>query len=447
MTISMGEKIKKLRKEMNLTQTDLAGKEMTKSMLSQIENNISLPSMRNLQYISAQLNKSLSYFLEEQPEKEPLEVHLPMDEINILVKDIDKLIGGEDEDIKKAKEQLELLLNKYEFNKKDKLYADLISKLGNCLLDLHIFEDGENSLNEAVNIYLDNYLYLDGAKNYISLILIPWNNHDYEACMRILEKVEEIYNKSITRDMFFEIKLFRTKATISFALENEEESFYYIEKAINLSNNTNIHYESDELYRMKAVLNLILDENTEFESNITKAQQFAEFTENKKSLSLILLTKLIYENRQAHHQRALEYLEEFKNQPFREIAFYYNAEKAVALYNLGDYMGAFENMKQVDFQSNESRLGHKYYYLNLWNYKIHEGLILNKLKQPVKAIEAITMGINKLKVFSNSMQLTFAYKSLSEVYSAIGNFENAFKSLKKSDEVQEYLRIHRKKLF
>ena len=66
--ITVGEKIKTLRKELNMTQSELAGEEMTKSMLSQIENNVSNPSMKTLQYIAKVLNKPISYFLEDKLE-------------------------------------------------------------------------------------------------------------------------------------------------------------------------------------------------------------------------------------------------------------------------------------------------------------------------------------------------------------------------------------------
>ncbi len=65
MAQSLGEKIKALRKELNMTQTDLAGSEMTKSMLSQIENNLATPSMKNLQYLASKLGKSMAYFLDD----------------------------------------------------------------------------------------------------------------------------------------------------------------------------------------------------------------------------------------------------------------------------------------------------------------------------------------------------------------------------------------------
>ena len=62
---TLGEKIKTLRKEKKLTQTDLAGSELTKSMLSQIENGKATPSMKTLQYIADKLECETSFLLEE----------------------------------------------------------------------------------------------------------------------------------------------------------------------------------------------------------------------------------------------------------------------------------------------------------------------------------------------------------------------------------------------
>lgn len=62
---TLGEKIKTLRKEKKLTQTDLAGSELTKSMLSQIENGKATPSMKTLQYIADKLECETSFLLED----------------------------------------------------------------------------------------------------------------------------------------------------------------------------------------------------------------------------------------------------------------------------------------------------------------------------------------------------------------------------------------------
>jgi len=80
--MTTGEKIKALRKELKLTQSQLAGEEMTKSMLSQIENNNAMPSMKNLRYLANQLGKPISYFLDE----DTLNEDIPIDEIKEKMK-------------------------------------------------------------------------------------------------------------------------------------------------------------------------------------------------------------------------------------------------------------------------------------------------------------------------------------------------------------------------
>ena len=55
------KKLKHCEKK-KLTQTELAGSEMTKSMLSQIENGKATPSMKTLQYIAEKLECETSFY-------------------------------------------------------------------------------------------------------------------------------------------------------------------------------------------------------------------------------------------------------------------------------------------------------------------------------------------------------------------------------------------------
>src|SRR5690554_3341018 len=48
-----------------MTQAELAGDEMTKSFISQVEANLTRPSLRNLQLLARRLNRPVSYFLDE----------------------------------------------------------------------------------------------------------------------------------------------------------------------------------------------------------------------------------------------------------------------------------------------------------------------------------------------------------------------------------------------
>lgn len=63
--MDLGQRIKQARLEAGLSQRQLCGEEITRNMLSQIENGTARPSMSTLQYLAAQLGKPVSFFLDE----------------------------------------------------------------------------------------------------------------------------------------------------------------------------------------------------------------------------------------------------------------------------------------------------------------------------------------------------------------------------------------------
>ena len=63
--MSIGKKIKTLRNAKMMTQSELAGGEITRNMLSRIENEAAQPSLDTIRYLAARLNVSPSYLLAE----------------------------------------------------------------------------------------------------------------------------------------------------------------------------------------------------------------------------------------------------------------------------------------------------------------------------------------------------------------------------------------------
>lgn len=63
--MELGEKLKRARQEAGLSQRQLCGDQVTRNMLSQIENGSARPSMDTLGYFAARLGKPLSWFLDE----------------------------------------------------------------------------------------------------------------------------------------------------------------------------------------------------------------------------------------------------------------------------------------------------------------------------------------------------------------------------------------------
>ncbi len=69
--MELGQRLRQARLEKGLSQRQLCGQEITRNMLSQIENGSARPSMDTLCYLAARLEKPVGYFLEEQAVTSP----------------------------------------------------------------------------------------------------------------------------------------------------------------------------------------------------------------------------------------------------------------------------------------------------------------------------------------------------------------------------------------
>lgn len=93
--LSLGEKIKKRRRELNLTLKDVAGNRVTPGQISLVESSKSNPSMDLLDYLAKTLDISVEYFMEsESTQAEKICQYLSkMAEINIEMGEYDKAKG------------------------------------------------------------------------------------------------------------------------------------------------------------------------------------------------------------------------------------------------------------------------------------------------------------------------------------------------------------------
>lgn len=66
-TPALGDRVRSARRERGMSQAQLAGEELTKGFISQVESGLVRPSVRSLQIIATRLGKSLDYFLGDAP--------------------------------------------------------------------------------------------------------------------------------------------------------------------------------------------------------------------------------------------------------------------------------------------------------------------------------------------------------------------------------------------
>lgn len=430
----LGQKIKKIRKELKMTQTQLAGNEMTKSMLSQIENNLAMPSMKNLQYLAFRLGKPASYFLEED-----IQQGLPMEIIHDELREAAGMLAVNK--FQEARVMLEAIAQKYNFDRGSKLYADFLSSYGECFIELNNLELGREKIKEAVAIYQNKFLYIEAAKTHLILAGIPWKSFDYVTCMDILEEAIKLYGNAINKDYPFEIETLYMRAILYAGLDQLKECLNATTEALEISKRTNIYYRSDELYKNLASMNFFMDNYDHFKEYMEKASQFAIFSENNRVLASLECLLSIYENQMGEPEKAIVHLN--KALGFSEVvsAFIYS-EMVKTNYMMGKYQEALDIMKSLQLPNYTP---FKYDYIMLWRSKTYEALCLNKLKKPKEALGAVKQGIQKMEIIGESKTLAHAYKTLSDIYSDMGDYENAFSTLKRANEIEDIAKT--KKLY
>lgn len=69
--MDLGKRLKQARLDAGLSQRQLCGSEITRNMLSQIENGTARPSMDTLRYLAARLEKPVSFFLDHHALSSP----------------------------------------------------------------------------------------------------------------------------------------------------------------------------------------------------------------------------------------------------------------------------------------------------------------------------------------------------------------------------------------
>ncbi len=71
MQLTLGNKIKQLRKEKRLTQGELAGEGLSRTMLSKLENDLAKPSLKTIEYLASKLSVPVAYFTDEDTHQHP----------------------------------------------------------------------------------------------------------------------------------------------------------------------------------------------------------------------------------------------------------------------------------------------------------------------------------------------------------------------------------------
>ncbi|WP_242282083.1 helix-turn-helix transcriptional regulator [Bacillus cereus group sp. BfR-BA-01346] len=333
---TLGEKIKALRKEKKLTQTELAGSELTKSMLSQIENGKATPSMKTLQYIAEKLGCETSFLLEEDD-----------DEILELIQKMERLIKNKCDEVYETllpivQKELPSTLNTA------RLYKQFITAAA-VMNDYNI----EYYVETAVSIFEKYTLYRESTETKLLFYYMLFKQKKYKECLQMIATIRDEYKaKNLEMDLITHIQLYLKEAIILLAYGNYEKCEKVILDALAFSKKHQVYYKTDEFYRILSYQKIITTDKEQYLYYIKKSEQFAIFTEDTLSAANIDILKAYYYNTVTNEYTiALEHLEQFreklKNDPiFQDDGLYY-LEKGKSLYGLKRYKEALETLKHA----------------------------------------------------------------------------------------------------
>ena len=271
--LSLGEKIKKLRKEKNMTLKELAGDRITAAQISHIERDKSHTSSELLEYLAKQLDVSVDYLLEtkEMQSKKLTDNLILQSEILIKCNNLEK-----------AEEQLnEAIKICYKYN--------VLDNYGTCnflLADIN-FKNGKYS--EAVMSYEKALHYFIRNNDKEKLYKIYLIEELYKGAIFQFEFAEGILNEIKIEDVDTYKDLYSKMAYCYIKLNNNEKSLYYINKIdeIDIKNNPD-----EELNAIMLKANNLLNMG-EFEKSkeyFKKALEILDEEKNKTELASIYLT-------------------------------------------------------------------------------------------------------------------------------------------------------------
>ncbi|ENQ3108073.1 Transcriptional regulator, contains XRE-family HTH domain [Bacillus sp. 491mf] len=334
---TLGEKIRTLRKEKKLTQSELAGTELTKSMLSQIENGKATPSMKTLHYLADKLGCDASFLLEEEAS-----------ELAALVQKMEQYI--QDMRFKEVYEilhpivhdELPSTLNAARLYKQ---YARVVTYTGNY--DVHTY------IEKAIIIFEKYALYRESTETKLIAYHSLFRHKKFNECFQLIHSLRDEYKeKLLEMDLIMQINLFLYEAFILLALGNYEECKDILLQTLDFSKKNQVYYKMDDFYRILSFQAILVKDTEGYLHNLEKSKQFAIFTENTVSLTTLHLLEAYFHNTiTKQYEAALSHIETYGKELITKLepeknGFYF-LEKGKALYGLGRYHEALHELEQV----------------------------------------------------------------------------------------------------
>jgi transcriptional regulator with XRE-family HTH domain len=398
----LGDRIRKIRKQKKLTLEALAGEELTKGMLSLIENNKAKPSMESLVYIAEGLGVEVTDLLEE----------ISTQELRETLEKAETIYNQKGETATDKYQHLLTLIEPFIKNLTQGYESARLLELYSRSLYEKELTGWDEFSSQAAALYDKMNLTANRAQIAIFRTMVKFVQHDYQSALEILVRERaNIESTHVFMDPMTTVDLDYTEAVLHFAVGDYRTATLTMEKAIDFSKKHKIFYRTDDLYRLGAGQAMMLGDMDRKERYLRKLKQYGEFADDLLSIlvhDLIVAMTLNAESRE--HTKALEIIDQYLEDPKVEeiVESLYLIEKGKSLYGLGEYTEAILHFERVETPSTT----HHPFDLSLFYIRYsYKALCHSELGEMEEAAQAAKIAVEKFDSLPDIPYKEFAIKT------------------------------------
>lgn len=338
---TLGERIRTIRKQQKMTLEALAGDQLTKGMLSLIENNKANPSMDSLTYIAERLGVEVAELMEEVS---PQEIRDLLSKVEILHHtEYDKVTDEYEQIIDLVKPFLEKLNDGYEAARLLEIYSRT--------LYVEKKHGWEQCSDKAAQIYDRLNLIPRLAAVGMLRALVKFTEHNYTSSLEILlQERKAIEARNMYIDPLTRLDFDYYEAALNFAVGKPDEAIRVMKSGIEFSRKEQVFYRIDHLYRM-ATFNAMMNGDEESRKYyIRKLELYAEFSDDEEYLFFNNFIKVHYlTTYKKAYAEAFELIQNFFKEDKLSALYvsFATFEKGKALYGIKKYEEALSCFKEV----------------------------------------------------------------------------------------------------
>lgn len=337
---SLGERIKKLRKERGLTLQALAGEELTKGMLSLIENNKANPSMESLAYIAKRLEIDKNELLEDFS---PAEIRKLLQEVEELYK-VDVMSKELIKEYKTIVGKIRPYKDKLPFRYESARLLEIYSRCS-----YHSKIDGwQSTLKKAEEIYEGLHMINQSAEIHIFRAMTSFTEHRYNEALTMIQESRKVFEERVrVLDPLKKLDFDYYESILYSAIGDGENAFRIMQNAIDYSKEQQIFYRVDSLYRL-AGFQAVLDQDIERKNYYCeKLRLFANFLDDEEMEAFSDAIEIHYLNTVSHEfEKANEIIDHNLAKHEEITTFLFTLEKGKALYGMGRFEEALVWLKK-----------------------------------------------------------------------------------------------------